>query len=128
MSHAAFSAGIDYSPLVPPTPVLKMVMMENQFGSKTLLLVTLLLVNSIAGISAGTIAAILTCPFDVIKTRMQLSQQSRGTFSLFRSVVREEAASGLFRGVGPRAARVAPSCAIVLASYEILKKALTNDT
>ena len=38
-----------------------------------------------------------------------------------RAVAREGGARALFVGVGPRALRAAPACAIVLASYEALK-------
>jgi len=40
---------------------------------------------------------------------------------VMRQVYAEEGLRGLFVGVGPRAGRSAPACAIVVACYELLK-------
>jgi solute carrier family 25 protein 39/40 len=99
--------------------------------------------NLISGGISGALAAVVTTPFDVVKTRMQVSGlmingpsaptssppvvttlQSPGPFSVFNKVWREEGLRGLFTGVGPRAARTAPACAIVIATYEVVKHAL----
>ncbi len=42
-------------------------------------------------------------------------------WATLRQVQREGGTRALFTGVGPRAVRAAPACAIVLASYEVLK-------
>ena len=100
-------------------------------------------VNLLSGTIGGTVAASITTPLDVVKTRIQTdimqdeakgsstSRSQRVLFSRDRGVrqvaavmqriATEEGAARLFDGAAARAARAAPSCAIVLTSYEILK-------
>ncbi|GIM09419.1 hypothetical protein Vretimale_13282, partial [Volvox reticuliferus] len=97
--------------------------------------------NLVAGSAAGAVAALVTTPFDVVKTQLQVgsrstsngdgssnSSSSSGGSSgrvsgaeVARRILREEGVAGLFRGWAPRAARTAPACAVVVASYEVLK-------
>ncbi len=86
--------------------------------------------NILAGSAAGALAATLTTPLDVVKTRRQICTPKleaaaskacpQSTLSLLRGAAAEK---GLFVGALPRALRAAPACAIVLASYELLKLA-----
>ena len=100
-------------------------------------------VNLLSGTIGGTVAASITTPLDVVKTRIQTdilqdeakgSSKSRSQRVLFsrdrgvrqvaavmQRIATEEGAARLFDGAAARAARAAPSCAIVLTSYEILK-------
>ena len=80
----------------------------------------------LSGIGAGSLAALATVPADVVKTRRQAHLvNSPGTPTSFgavaREILREEGVSGLYRGAGPRVAKVAPACAIMMGSYEIFK-------
>jgi len=86
-----------------------------------------------AGALAGTIAAIATVPFDVIKTRQQMTvlDTETSTISDRKSFLRcgfhvykAEGITAFFKGTFPRAARVAPACAIMISSYELVKKKL----
>lgn len=86
--------------------------------------------NLVAGSLAGATAAAVTTPFDVIKTRMQTHAPTAATTACSRpprltavleQVWRQQGVRGLFVGVGPRVARCAPACAIVVACYEGLK-------
>lgn len=43
-----------------------------------------------------------------------------------RAVAAEGGMRALFVGVGPRAVRAAPACAIVLAAYEVIKAARSH--
>lgn len=78
-----------------------------------------------AGIGAGTLAAFVTLPADVIKTRRQAAEHSTAgptsAIEIAKATIREEGFRGLFKGVGPRVVKVAPACAIMMGSYELFK-------
>lgn len=81
-----------------------------------------------SGSIAGSIAAFVTTPFDVVKTRRQavLSNrvQTKGketTIFLLRRIIHQEGTSGLFSGLLPRLLKVSPACAIMISSYEFGK-------
>lgn len=86
----------------------------------------------LAGASSGMIAASLTTPFDVAKTRQQvaLNHHEPATKSIVGHLVeiwRTEGISGLTRGIVPRVCKVAPSCAIMVGSYEFGKSYLSSN-
>ena len=76
--------------------------------------------------AADTVTALMQ---DVVKTRTQLADDGRPRRILptLREVARDEGLRGLFAGGVPRAIRAAPSCAIVLASYELIKAAFVPE-
>ncbi|KAE8420515.1 mitochondrial carrier domain-containing protein [Aspergillus pseudocaelatus] len=92
----------------------------------------------IAGAASGSVAAFVTTPFDVGKTRQQVfrhigeekSSVPRGSLlpeqlSLPRflmHIFHEEGTAGLFRGWVARCLKVAPACAIMISTYEVGKK------
>lgn len=47
--------------------------------------------------------------------------KSPSILQTLRDIQRDGGSRALFTGVGPRVVRAAPACAIVLASYEMLK-------
>ncbi|XP_033104649.1 solute carrier family 25 member 36-like isoform X2 [Anneissia japonica] len=89
----------------------------------------------------GTLGAIITCPLEVVKTRLQSSQEVRvvqvastdgmthkqitrtnvGLISALRNIVKTEGVSALFRGLGPNLVGVAPSRAIYFFAYSETK-------
>uniref|UniRef100_A0A7S3GFI2 Mitochondrial carrier protein n=1 Tax=Palpitomonas bilix TaxID=652834 RepID=A0A7S3GFI2_9EUKA len=77
---------------------------------------------------AGGIAAAVTCPLDVVKTRMQVEGRSgeayKNTFDGLWKVANNEGFAGLFRGVQARVTWIAPSCAVTMVLYEEFKKIL----
>ena len=81
----------------------------------------------ISGSISGTTAALLTSPFDVLKTRRQAllmtSTGSRGAFpsslSVLAQIIRTEGVTPLFAGLTPRMAKIAPACGIMIACYEV---------
>ncbi|KAI9779641.1 MAG: hypothetical protein M1835_004662 [Candelina submexicana] len=88
----------------------------------------------IAGGVSGTIASIFTQPFDVGKTRKQVSTHSSEkrvssdlkTPRFLWHIYKTEGISGLFTGWVARTLKVAPACAIMISSYEIGKKMARN--
>ncbi|XP_048730793.2 probable mitochondrial glutathione transporter SLC25A40 [Ostrea edulis] len=82
------------------------------------------------GAVSGGIAAVLTLPFDVIKTHRQISigetrrrgsQEVTSTLRLIIQLYYREGAHALFAGLVPRVVKVAPACAIMISSYEYFK-------
>ncbi|KAM7420784.1 hypothetical protein PAMA_015146 [Pampus argenteus] len=91
-----------------------------------------LTITFISGALSGSIASIVTLPFDVVKTRRQvelgelqaknmLGQVSSSTFSVMSRIVAHDGFSGLFAGFFPRLIKVAPACAIMISTYEFGK-------
>lgn len=103
----------------------------------------------LAGFASGGLAAFVTTPFDVGKTRQQVYKHAadegkqlpnskaaiaagklipeelsmpRFLFHIFR----EEGMTGLFKGWTPRCLKVAPACAIMISCYELGKKWARN--
>ncbi|KAJ1742348.1 hypothetical protein IWW42_003893 [Coemansia sp. RSA 1085] len=93
--------------------------------------------NSIAGAGAGCVSSIVTCPLDVVKTRLQyqgvLAEKYRksgytpytGTINTLRRIVAEEGARGLYRGLTPMLMGYLPTWGIYFAAYESLKRELS---
>ncbi|KAH8420795.1 hypothetical protein KR222_005400, partial [Zaprionus bogoriensis] len=89
----------------------------------------------LAGVVAGSAAALVTCPFDVVKTHQQIEfaerviftdspakeVNKRSTFSRLVAIYRTYGLSGLFAGYGPRLFKVAPACAIMISTFEYSK-------
>lgn len=89
--------------------------------------------TGLAASVSGTIAAVVTTPVDVIKTRVMLSASEGGgggggrdgekgkrpgTLAMGRKIFREEGVKGLFRGGAIRAGWTAVSLALYLSIYE----------
>uniref|UniRef100_A0A8D3ATB7 Mitochondrial glutathione transporter SLC25A39 n=1 Tax=Scophthalmus maximus TaxID=52904 RepID=A0A8D3ATB7_SCOMX len=82
-----------------------------------------------AGAVSGAIAAILTLPFDVVKTRRQIQMGemdtraglTTSTWHMMKEIWAELGYRGLFSGFLPRVIKVAPACAIMISSYEFGK-------
>ncbi|PWN45239.1 mitochondrial carrier [Ceraceosorus guamensis] len=109
----------------------------------------------VAGATSGTAAAVVTHPFDLLKTRLQASESRsegeasqsqrlsntlgpagrastrasssrQGTLAAIRNIVAQEGTSGLWKGLTPRIAKVAPACGIMIASFEVVGRALAE--
>lgn len=89
-------------------------------------------ISFVAGGISGTVAAILTLPFDVVKTQRQVAlgsveavkvtpPRADSTWLLLRRIQAESGTRGLFAGFLPRIIKAAPSCAIMISTYEFSK-------
>ncbi|KAK4527857.1 hypothetical protein GAYE_SCF46G5790 [Galdieria yellowstonensis] len=77
----------------------------------------------LSGISAGCLAAVLSTPMDVIKTRLQSANSPyRGIIDCFVRTLREEGLGKFFSGSIARACIVSPLFGIALLFYEIQKR------
>ncbi|KAI9136103.1 mitochondrial carrier domain-containing protein [Paraphysoderma sedebokerense] len=95
---------------------------------------------AILGSIAGGIAAAITTPLDVVKTRVMLSSKSsshitnanirntyyHGVFSTFRIIIAEDGVRALFRGLGPRVVWISMGGFVFLGVYEKVKSMLEN--
>jgi solute carrier family 25, member 39/40 len=78
----------------------------------------------ISGALSGSLAALITSPFDVLKTRRQsfVMSSSNVPFSsipFLLRIARTEGGSALFVGIFPRMAKIAPACGIMIACFEV---------
>jgi len=93
-------------------------------------------VNSFCGAMAGMASGIVTCPLDVIKTKLQaqgsFAHQQRnnrsvgaaskaiyhGLFGTAKTVVKQDGFLGLYRGLGPMLLGYLPTWAVYMAVYD----------
>jgi solute carrier family 25 protein 39/40 len=101
---------------------------------------TTLIDSFVAGAASGAVAAFVTTPFDVGKTRQQVVKQATPAAIKAASktatklpeelsmprflwhIFETQGTTGLFRGWAARCLKVAPACAIMISSYEVGKK------
>ncbi|KAL9227124.1 hypothetical protein vseg_002857 [Gypsophila vaccaria] len=78
------------------------------------------------GALSGGIAAVITTPFDVLKTRMMTAPHGRpiSTSLIAFSILNQEGPLGFFKGALPRFFWVAPLGAMNFAGYELAKNAM----
>lgn len=84
--------------------------------------------NFVAGAVSGSAAALVTMPFDVLKTTVQVQQrQGQSLATTVRQLVAAEGWGALMKGLVPRMVRIAPASAITISTYEIVKRVLSHD-
>lgn len=85
------------------------------------------------GACAGAAAATVTIPFDVVKTRQQIDlgdkeiftdkpNRAKTTMDVIKEIYKGYGIRGLFAGLVPRIAKVAPACAIMISTFEYSKQ------
>ncbi|XP_045434434.1 solute carrier family 25 member 40 isoform X4 [Pipistrellus kuhlii] len=89
-------------------------------------------VNFTSGALSGSFAAVVTLPFDVVKTQKQThlwmyeshkisKPLHMSTWAIMKNIVAKNGLSGLFTGLTPRLIKIAPACAIMISTYEFGK-------
>lgn len=74
--------------------------------------------SAVFGSLAGAVAAGVTTPLDVLKTRMMLARDKRPMMVLAGEIVRESGVVAFFRGMGPRVLWISAGGAVFLGSYQ----------
>jgi solute carrier family 25 carnitine/acylcarnitine transporter 20/29 len=80
-----------------------------------------------AGMASGAVMALVNCPVELLKVRLQIqdhsreSQRYRGLLDCARQTVKADGPWGLYRGFGATLLRDLPSFAAYFATYEAVK-------
>ena len=82
-----------------------------------------LLFSFLAGITAGVLAAAISTPVDVIKTRLQAGDKGNMA-TVARKIIKTEGTSSLFLGLLPRVTAIAPLFGIAICVYDVQKRFL----
>lgn len=84
---------------------------------------------AISGALAGFLSGIIVCPLDVTKTRLQAqglqateNPYYKGIFGTMSTIVRDEGATGLYKGIVPIVLGYFPTWMIYFSVYEFSKK------
>jgi solute carrier family 25 S-adenosylmethionine transporter 26 len=83
---------------------------------------------AVCGAISGGIAAAVTTPLDVLKTRIMLSESSthKSAGRIFKSIYREHGVKGLFAGLLPRVMWITLGGAIFFGCYDLTTNVLQN--
>ncbi len=68
------------------------------------------------------VCVLLSIKVEIGESRPGSSLGAGSLFTVLRHVISEYGYSGLFTGLTPRVAKIAPACAIMIASYEAGKE------
>ena len=74
--------------------------------------------SALYGSISGAIAAGLTTPLDVLKTRMMLATQRESVLAMTNRIWTEEGSRVFFSGIGPRTMWISIGGAVFLGSYQ----------
>jgi solute carrier family 25 S-adenosylmethionine transporter 26 len=74
--------------------------------------------SALFGSIAGAVAAGVTTPLDVLKTRLMLAREKVGFQEMLGRILRENGPGALFSGIGPRIFWISAGGAIFLGSYQ----------
>ena len=82
--------------------------------------------SAVFGSLAGAVAAGITTPLDVLKTRMMLSRNRQKSFSLLSQILRDSGPRAFFAGIGPRVLWISAGGFIFLGTYQYAYNSLAG--
>jgi len=85
---------------------------------------------AICGAAAGSFSAAITNPLDRIKTLMMTDTTNAyggSVLACASKIVKDDGLSGLFAGVVPRVAYIAPSVCIFFVTYEFVQQKMRKE-
>jgi solute carrier family 25 folate transporter 32 len=98
-------------------------------------------ITPLCGASAGMASGIVTCPLDVIKTKLQAQggfrrgtreaapgTLYRGMLGSGKKILREDGIRGLYQGLGPMVLGYLPTWAVYLAVYDLSREKFLEHT
>jgi len=74
--------------------------------------------SAVFGSIAGAVAAGLTTPLDVLKTRLMLAREKVSALEMLSRILRDSGPRAFFAGIGPRVLWISAGGAIFLGSYQ----------
>ncbi|KAI1343790.1 mitochondrial carrier domain-containing protein [Xylariaceae sp. FL0016] len=83
--------------------------------------------SALYGSASGALAAALTTPLDVLKTRVMLSREREKVFTVLKDLYRSHGVRPFFAGIGPRVMWISAGGAIFLGSYQWAVNALQGN-
>lgn len=95
--------------------------------SRTAAMIPPSLHSMVAGAGAGLVSSIVTCPLDVVKTRLQAQHLARdaqgyeGAQLTIARIWRQAGFRGFYRGLGPTIAGYLPTWGIYFSVYDLVK-------
>ncbi|TIA86773.1 hypothetical protein E3P99_03576 [Wallemia hederae] len=87
--------------------------------------------STLAGGAAGVVASVVTCPLDVIKTKLQAQKKFKGhtldgVIGIVRRISHEQGFKGFYKGLGPTILGYLPTWAIYFTVYDEVKAVLSS--
>lgn len=83
--------------------------------------------SALYGSISGAVAAGITTPLDVLKTRVMLSKEREGVLAVLRELFASHGIRPFFAGIGPRVMWISAGGAIFLGSYQWAVNALQGN-
>jgi solute carrier family 25 S-adenosylmethionine transporter 26 len=84
--------------------------------------------SALFGSASGAVAAGVTTPLDVLKTRMMLAKEKTALIPLLKQILRDSGPRAFFAGIGPRILWISAGGAIFLGSYQWAYNSLSSRT